>query len=137
MYESSPTISTDYRYFKIVLPVFKPTHSATASRSLHLPPFTGCLSFQRVKFKLVGLVYCSLQETPPLPICHLSITLTLQHDHFDLLLPTFLSHNTLASRGFRSAGPPIWNSLPSDTKLAPSFSSFRFGLETRLQLVNN
>jgi len=27
---------------------------------------------------------------PPLPICHLSCTLTLQRDHFDLLLPTFL-----------------------------------------------
>jgi len=27
---------------------------------------------------------------PPLPIYHLSCTLPLQHDHFDLLLPTFL-----------------------------------------------
>jgi len=27
---------------------------------------------------------------PPLPICHHSCTLTLEHNHFDLLLPTFL-----------------------------------------------
>jgi len=61
--------------------VVKPTHSATMSRSLlaslHWLPIR-----QRVTFKLAGLVHRSLYET--------SCTYTLQHDHFDLLLPTFL-----------------------------------------------
>jgi len=68
--------------------IVKPTVSATMScsllASLHWLPIR-----QRVIFKLAGLVYRSLLETS-LPICHLSCTLTLQHDHFDFLLPTIL-----------------------------------------------
>jgi len=39
---------------------------------------------------------------------------------------------TLASRGFRSAGPRIGNSLPNHIELAPSLFSFRSKLNTHL-----
>jgi len=79
---------------------------------------------------------------PPLPICHLSCTFALQHDHFDPLLPTFLLNPVSELHLFLVASdlPNTNLELPNHIKLAPSFSSFRSRLKTYLfilQLVNN
>ena len=114
--------------------VVKPAHSATVSRSLlaslHWLPIR-----QRVTFKLAGLVYRSLHATSPTYLSSLLHTYTptrsLRSSSAHLLVEPRLS-TTLASRCFRSAGPRIWNSLPNDIKLAPSFSSFKSRLKTHL-----
>ena len=109
--------------------VVKPTHSATASRSLlaslHWLPIR-----QRVTFKLAGLVYRNLHDTSPPYLSSLLHAYTLARSSSAHLLVEPRLRTTLASRGFRSAGPRIWNSLPHDITLAPSFSSFRSKLKT-------
>jgi len=72
------------------------------------PPVSLCWQpvGQRVTFKLACLQSIVADTKPPLPICHLSCTRSSSaHLH---------AETTLASRGFRSAWPRIWNSLPND-----------------------
>ena len=114
--------------------VVQPTHSAIPSHSLlaslHWLPIS-----QRVTFKLAGLVYRSLHDTSPTYLSSLLQTYapirSLRSSSAHLLVEPRIS-TTLASRGFRSAGPRIWNSLPNHIKLAPSFFSFRSKLKTHL-----
>ena len=105
----------------------KPTHSATVTHlllaSLYWLPIP-----QQVTFKLTDLAYRSLHETSPTYFPSLlhayiltrSLRSSSTHIHVEPRLGTILD-----SRSFRSAGPRIWNSLPHDITLAPSFSSFR------------
>jgi len=100
--------------------VVKPTDSATMSRSLlaslHWLPIC-----QRVTFKLAGLVYSSLHETSPTYLSSVlhayTPTRSLRSSSAHLFVEPRLI-TTLASRGFQSAGPRIWNSLPNHIKLA-------------------
>jgi len=131
---SSYNINRLQRVQNCLARVVKPTHSATPSRSLlaslHWLPIR-----QRVTFKLAGLVYRSLHDTSPPYLSSLLHAYTparpLRSSSAHLLVEPRL-RTTLASRGFRSAGPRIWNSLPHDITLAPSFSSFKSKLKTYL-----
>jgi len=88
--ESPPTILTQYREFRIALPALSNPPTMLLCLARYLPPFTGCLSVrQRVTFKFAGLIIVACMK-PLLPIYHLSFVLILQHDHFNLLLHTFL-----------------------------------------------
>jgi len=126
----SPTISIDYRELKIALPALSNPPTLLLCRARYLPPFIGCL-FDSKSLSLAWLVY---GMKPPPPICHLSTTLTLQHDHFELLhthscwiiseLHLLLVTSDLLDHEF--------GTLPDDIKLAPSFSSFRSKLKTHL-----
>jgi len=80
---------------------------------------------------------------PPLPICHLSCTLKLQHDHFDLLLPTFLLNpvselhlllvaSDLPDHKFGTLCRITSNLLPLSPRTDPDSK-----LTSLLQLVNN
>jgi len=105
--------------------------------SLHWLPI-----HQRVTFKLAGLVYCSLHETSP---TNFSFTLILQHDHFDLLLPTYWLnsvselHLLLVASDLPSAGPRNWDSLQMTSNLLPLSlrSNTDSKLTSLLPLVNN
>jgi len=114
--------------------IVKPTHSATMSRSLlaslHWLPIR-----QRVTFKLAGLVYRSLHGTSPTYLSSVvhayTPTWSLRSSSAHLLVEPRL-RTTLASHSYQSAGPRIWNSLPNNIKLAPSFYSFRSRIKTYL-----
>ena len=114
--------------------VFKPTHLATASRPL-LASFHWLPIHQWVTFKLAGLVYRSRHDTSPTYLSSLLLAYTptrpLRSSSAHLLVELRL-RTTLASRGFLSAKPRIWNSLPKDITLAPYFSSCRSKLKTYL-----
>jgi len=88
-----------------------------ASASLHWLPIR-----QRITFKFAGLVYRSLHEASPTylsSVLHVyTPTRSLRSSAHLLVEPSL--RTTLASRGFRSAGPRIWNS----TKLHQTCSLF-------------
>ena len=90
---------------------------------------------QRVTFTLAGLVYRSLHETSSAYLSSLqhayAPTWPLRSSSAHLLAERRL-RTTLAFRGFRLAKPRIWNSLPNDIKLAPSFCSLKSELKTNL-----
>jgi len=134
--ESLPTTSIDYSEFRTASPAsFNPaTHSAIPSHSLlaslHWLPIS-----QRVTFKLECLVYRSLHDTSPAYQSSLLHAYTpirsLRSSSAHLLVEPRL-RTTLVSRGFRSAGPRIWNSLPNHIKLAPYLFFFRSKLKNHL-----
>ena len=114
--------------------VVMPTRPVIASHSL-LAALHWLPIHQRVTFKLACLVYRGLHGTSPAYLSSLlhayAPTRTLRSSSAHLLVEPRL-RTSLASRGFRSAGPRIWNSLPNHIKLAPSLSSFRSKLKTHL-----
>jgi hypothetical protein len=107
------------------------TASSTAAlRSLHWLPIQ-----QRVSFKLSCLVYRSLHGTAPAYLSGLLTsyipTRSLRSSDLDLLsVPR--CNTAFGSRGFRSAGPRLWNSLPHNIRTTDSYSSFRSHLKTHL-----
>ena len=107
-----------------------PVSSDLLLASLHWLPIR-----QRVTFKLACLVYRSLHGTSPTYLSSLlqayTPTRPLRSSSADLLIEPRL-RTTLGSRGFRSVGPRIWNSLPNSIKLAPSYTAFRSKLKTHL-----
>ena len=115
---------------RIVTPTRTTTSSQSLLAALHWLPIR-----QRVTFKLACLVYRSLHGTSPEYLSSLlhayAPTRSLRSSSAHLLAVARI-RTTLASRGFRSAGPHIWNALPINVKLAPSLSSFRSKLKTHL-----
>ena len=107
------------------------TASSTAAlRSLHWLPIQ-----QRVSFKLSCLVYRSLHGTAPAYLSDLLTsyipTRSLRSSDLDLLsVPR--CNTAFGSRGFRSAGPRLWNSLPHNIRTTDSYSSFRLHLKTHM-----
>jgi len=99
-------------------------------RARYLPPFTDCISASESLSSLQA--HRSLHEIPPLPICYLSFTLTLQHVHFDLLLSTFLLNPVSELRLlFIVASDMPGNEFGTLNKMTSnSFSSFRSRLKT-------
>jgi len=86
-YLESLTISTDYRKVKIALPALPNPLTRLLCRARYLCAFTGGLYVRESLSSMpaYSIIACT---KPPLPICYLSFTLTLQHNHFDLLLPS-------------------------------------------------
>jgi len=83
---------------------------------------------QRINFKLATLIHCSLHNAGPQ---YLS---SLQHPYTPSRQPRSASLNllsqrriiiTLATRGFRHAGPSIWNSLPHHLRSTDSYTEFK------------
>ena len=106
------------------------TSSNGALRALHWLPIQ-----QRVSFKIGSFVYRSLHGTAPAYLSDLVTPYTpsrsLRSSDLDLLaVPR--SNTTLGSRGFRSAGPRIWNSLPQNIRTIDTYSRFRSHLKTHL-----
>jgi len=111
------------------------THSAIQSHSLLASLHWLPIISQRVTFKLACLAYRSLHDTSPAylsSLLHAYAPIRLLQSSSTHLLVEPRLRTTLASRGFWSAGPWIWNSLPNHIKLAPSLFSFRSKLKTHL-----
>jgi len=118
------------REFKIALHALSNPPTLLLCRARYLLPFTGCLPVTELLSSLP--VACM---KPPLPICHLSFTFIVQHDHFDLLLPTFWLNSVSELHLLLVASDLLdheFGTLPNYIKLAPSFSSFRSRLKTHL-----
>jgi len=113
-----PTISTDYREFKIAFPVSS-NPPTLLLRHTRLPLLSGCLSVSESLSSLLAWSIVACMK-PSLAICHLFCTFTLQQNDFELLPPLAEPRltTTLASRGLQPAGPRIWNSLPNNITLA-------------------
>ena len=106
------------------------TSSTSALNSLHWLPIR-----QRIDYKLATLVHRSLHNACPQYLSSLlhPYTPTRQLRSISLNLLTQPRVNTaLASRGFRHAGPSIWNSLPPHLRSIDSYTTFKSNLKTHL-----
>jgi len=83
------------------------TNTTLALNSLHWLPIQ-----QRINFKLATLVHRSLHNAGPQYMSSLLHTPSRQIRSASLNLLTQPRIITFASRGFRHAGPSLWNSLP-------------------------
>ena len=109
--------------------------SETIRDRLHWPPVR-----QRIEFKLGVLIYkCLHNETPTylmamvVPVSNIPGRRMLRSSaHGDVVVPRTESVR-LGPRGFSSAGPSLWNSLPTDLKDANStLNVFKKLLKTHL-----
>jgi len=80
---------------------------------------------QRINFKLATLIYRSL-HTLALNTCHLYYILI-----YAIASGSLSSPNNLVSpsRGFRYAGPSLWNSLPHHLRSTDSYTVFKSNLK--------
>ena len=104
--------------------------STTALHSLHWLPIQ-----QRVSFKIGCFVYRSLHGTTPTYLSSLltpySPARSLRSSDLELLtIPR--TKTTFGSRGFRCAGPRLWNTLPHNIRSLDTFSNFKSHLKTHL-----
>ena len=95
---------------------------------------------QRIDFKLGVLVYKCLHNLAPpylmemvLPVSHIPGRRVLRSSaHGDVIVPRTKSVR-FGARGFSSAGPSLWNSLPTDLKATNlAFNVFTKLLKTHL-----
>ena len=98
--------------------------------SLHWLPID-----QRIKFKISTTVYRSLNGTAPHYLSSLltNYTPTRSLRSSDQNLLTIPNVKTkIGSRGFRSSGPRLWNTLPVHLRSENTYSAFRSHLKTHL-----
>ena len=111
--------------------VTRSTSNSTSSLvSLHWLPIQ-----QRIDYKLATVFHRSLHNACPQYLSSLLQPYTPSRNLRSASL-NFLSQPriniTLASRGFRYAGPSLWNSLPPHLKSIDSYSTFKSNLKTLL-----
>jgi len=106
------------------------TNSTSALNSLHWLPIR-----QRIDFKLATLVHRSLHNACPQYLSSLlqvyTPTRQLRSASLNLLAVPRVNI-ALASRGFRHAGPSIWNSLPPHLRSLDTYPAFKSNLKTHL-----
>jgi hypothetical protein len=106
------------------------TNSTSALNSLHWLQIK-----QRIDYKLATLVYRSLHNACPQYLSALLHSYTpsrqLRSASLNLLSQPRINIS-LASRGFRHAGPSLWNSLPPNLRSIDSYTSFKSNLKTHL-----
>jgi len=106
-------------------------HITPVVQQLHWLPV-----YQRVVFKIVGLIYQWLVETAPAYCRLLSDTgrrplRSNSNDMRKLLVPQ--THNKLCDSSFSAAGPRLWNDLPPGLwRPGLTFDSFRQSLKSHL-----
>ena len=116
---------------KLVLKKSKYDSATEAMKQLHWLPIR-----YRIKFKVACLVFQCLMGTAP---SYLSDLLTVQsigrnlrsnsNNGIVLAVPA-TKRKTFADRSFAVGGPKIWNSLPSNIKLATNYNQFKKMLKT-------
>ena len=106
------------------------TNSTSALNSLHWLPIR-----QRIDYKLATIVHRSLHNACPQYLSSLLHTYTptrqLRSASLNLLSQPRVNI-ALASRGFRHAGPSIWNSLPPHLRSIDTYTTFKSNLKTHL-----
>jgi len=106
------------------------TNTTSTLNSLHLLPIQ-----QRINFKLATPVHRSLHNAGPQymsSLLHLYTPSRQLHSVSLNLLSQPRINITLASRGFRHAGPSLWNSLPHHLRSTDSYTVFKSNLKTQL-----
>ena len=106
------------------------TSTASLLKHLHWLPVS-----YRIQYKIALLTYKSLHSTAPPYLSSLiqsyNPTRTLRSSSAHKLI-TPLVRTCFGSRGFRVAGPSIWNSLPCAVKTSTSIYSFKKQLKSHL-----
>lgn len=107
------------------------TPSKQLLSSLHWLPIN-----QRIQFKILTTVYRSLNGTAPQYLNSLLTDYTpsrsLRSSNLNLLSAPNV-RTKVGSRGFRSSGPAMWNSLPANFRTPnTTYSAFRSQLKTHL-----
>jgi len=106
------------------------TNTTSALNSLHWLPIQ-----QRYNFKLATLVHRSLHNAGPQYLSYLSHPYTpsrqLRSASLNLLSQSSINI-ALACRGFRHAGPSLWNSLPYHLRYIDSYTIFISNLKPHL-----
>ena len=105
------------------------------SKQLHWLPFP-----QRIQYKLCTIVYKCLHNKAPSYLSDLCVPVSSVGGHFQLRSATAgnlcvpaTKTVTMGQRGFSTAGPSAWNSLPTDIKdFSLSFETFKTLLKTYL-----
>ena len=90
---------------------------------------------QRVKFKILLLVYKSLNDLAPLYLrdkLALKQNAGLRSDNTKLLIVPRSNLITYGDRCFSVAGPKLWNALPKDLRTCTSLYTFKSRLKTLL-----
>ena len=131
---SQTRISLAYREFKTHLPVLsRVPNRGPAQPPLDATPLASCLSSHSLQNRL--LTFKSLHAIAPSYLSSLihpyvpSRTLHSSSAH-RLCVPHVST--VFGSRGFRSAGPTIWNSLPSSVTSCSTIHTFKKQLKTHL-----
>ena len=91
----------------------------------------------RCKYKVLLLVYRCMNDQAPEYLQHKltlknPVWITCSATERDILQIPYNKRKTLPDRGFSSAGPKLWNSLPLELQTAPTVSIFRKLLKTHL-----
>ena len=119
---------------KLVLNCSKYSSSKEALLALHWLPVRS-----RISYKIICTVHRCLYGVAPnylkdkLKIKPVPIrTLRSAKDSEMLLDPPKLKRKTFAARSFSSAGPNLWNGLPTELRLNTNFLTFKRQLKTHL-----
>mgnify|MGYP003547058831 FL=1 len=108
----------------------KREHIKPVLQELHWLPIK-----QRIEFKTCLLTYKSLKNDQPIYLRKIlsfpSHTIHTRSTNSNALFPHSAT-TSMGKKSFSVAAPRLWNSLPSDTRLAPSITTFRTKLKTHL-----
>ena len=100
-------------------------------RALHWLPVQ-----QRIKFKIMVLVYKSINNMAPCYLCdllqvHVPLR-SLRSGDQNLLTVPFTTSSITINRAFSVAGPRLWNNLPYAIRSSSSLNVFKSNLKTHL-----
>ena len=115
---------------KVVIGSCPTGHSNSRLQILHWLPIE-----YRIQYKLAVLTFNARTSTSPYYLSslinnyHPSRSLRSSNRH---LLDVPRSKSVFSSRGFRTAGPQIWNNLPDSVRQSESINVFRTNLKTSL-----
>ena len=107
---------------------------------VHISPVLFALHWlpirQRIKFKLLVLVYRCLHQLAPAYLSDLIIPYTparsLRSADSNLITTNIYRLERCGRRRFSVAGPFLWNKLPASVKSANSLGAFKSALKTHL-----
>ena len=115
---------------RVILPNLSQQPATAVLCELHWPPVNS-----RITFKLACLTYKLLTTSQPaylrallhhyIPTCTLRLT-----SQFFLDVPQFSTE--FDKRLFRYLAPTVWNGLPLNIRLSPTFDTFKRHLKTHL-----
>ena len=116
---------------RLISGIGKYDHVTPVMKSLHWLP-----SEARIHYKILCLTYKALNNLAPDylsgAIARYQPTRSLRSSEKGLLVVPKVRTKTYGSRAFAHTGPKLYNSLPEEIRLAPTYNTFRARLKTHL-----
>ena len=115
-------------------------HKGRKKRSEHVTPMLISLHWlpikQRIEYKLATLAFRYFDGTLPPYLSHCLSSYTphrsLRSSSDKLLCVPRVNLKSAGARSFQYQAPCVWNSVPIQTRLSPSLTSFKSSLKTHL-----